>query len=168
MLGRRGSYRWTTLIHATLHISDVTDKCISWLSNITFDWRHVMEMAVESNNQTHCFITFFALYLTRFRWKLHKWATSWQNQQNDYAPSEDSDQPGQPPSVIRILGIHQVDQSLCCALSGLLRTQAFLMRTAKTLIRPGRCPGWSESSLGTQTILLVLSWGGSNNEQKQC
>ena len=23
----------------------------------------------------------------------------------------------------------------------------------------GRCPGWSESSLGAQTILLVLSWG---------
>ena len=24
------------------------------------------------------------------------------------------------------------------------------------------CPGWSESSLGTHAILLVLSWGGSN------
>ena len=36
------------------------------------------------------------------------------------------------------------------------------MRTAKTLIRLGGCPGWSESSLGAQVILLVLSWGGSN------
>ena len=36
------------------------------------------------------------------------------------------------------------------------------MRTAKTLIRLGRCPGWSESSLGGHPILLVLSWGGSN------
>ena len=35
------------------------------------------------------------------------------------------------------------------------------MRTVKTLIRMGGCPGWSKSSLGTQTILLVLSWGGS-------
>ena len=35
------------------------------------------------------------------------------------------------------------------------------MRTAKTLIRLGRCPGWSESSLGTHAILFVLSWGGS-------
>ena len=35
------------------------------------------------------------------------------------------------------------------------------MRTAKTLIRLGGCPGWSESSLGAQIILLVLSWGGS-------
>ena len=29
------------------------------------------------------------------------WAASWQNQQNDCAPSEDSDQPGHPPSLIR-------------------------------------------------------------------
>ena len=31
------------------------------------------------------------------------------------------------------------------------------MRTAKTLIRLGRCPGRAESSLGAQVILLVLS-----------
>ena len=37
-----------------------------------------------------------------------KWAASWQNQQNDCAPSEDSDQPGHPPSLI----------SLRCALNG--------------------------------------------------
>ena len=36
-----------------------------------------------------------------------------------------------------------------------------ILGTAKTLIRLGRCPGWSESSLGTMAILLVLSWGGS-------
>ena len=38
------------------------------------------------------------------------------------------------------------------------------MRTAKTLIRLGGCPGWSESSLGAQAILLVLLWGGSYYE----
>ena len=42
----------------------------------------------------------------------------------------------------------QSDQSLRCALNWKLRTQAFFMRTAKTLIRLGGCPGWSESSLG--------------------
>ena len=26
-----------------------------------------------------------------------KWATTWQNQQNECAPSEDSDKPGRPP-----------------------------------------------------------------------
>ena len=44
------------------------------------------------------------------------------------APSEDSDQLGHPLSLI----------SLRAALNGWLRTQAFFMRTAKTLIRLGR------------------------------
>ena len=65
------------------------------------------------------------------------------------------------------LGICPVwlESSLCTqwvakgALNGLLRTQAFFMQTAKTLIRLGG----SESSLGTHAILLVLSWGGSYN-----
>ena len=35
------------------------------------------------------------------------------------------------------------------------------MRTAKTLIRQGGYPGWSESSLGAHATLLVLSWVGS-------
>ena len=30
------------------------------------------------------------------------WAATWQNQQSDCAPSEDSDQPGHPPSLIRV------------------------------------------------------------------
>ena len=34
------------------------------------------------------------------------------------------------------------------------------MRTAKTLVRLGECPGWSESLLGEQVILLVLSCCG--------
>ena len=33
------------------------------------------------------------------------WAVSWQNQQNDCAPSEDSDQPGHPPSLIRVFAV---------------------------------------------------------------
>ena len=34
------------------------------------------------------------------------WATTWQNQQNECAPSEDSDQPGHPPSLIRVFAFH--------------------------------------------------------------
>ena len=37
----------------------------------------------------------------------YMWATSWQNQQNDCAPSEDSVQPGHPPSLIRVLAVLQ-------------------------------------------------------------
>ena len=41
------------------------------------------------------------------------------------------------------------------------------MRTAKTLVRLGGCPGWSGSSLGAHAILLVLSCGGSYCECEQ-
>ena len=53
----------------------------------------------------------------------------------------------------------QSDQSLRYVLNEKLRTRAFFMRTAKTLIRLGG----PESLLGAHAILLVLSWGGSNN-----
>ena len=43
----------------------------------------------------------------------------------------------------------QSDQSLLCA-QWVVRAQGFFMRTAKTLIRLGGCPGWSESLLGAQ------------------
>ena len=35
-----------------------------------------------------------------------KWAATWQNQQNECAPSEDSDQSEHPPSLIRVLAVH--------------------------------------------------------------
>ena len=44
------------------------------------------------------------------------------------------------------------DQSLRYALNGYLRTQVFFLRTTKTLIRLGGCLGWSESSLGAQSL----------------
>ena len=36
------------------------------------------------------------------------WAALWQNQQNDCAPSEDSDQLGHPPSLIRVFPVRSV------------------------------------------------------------
>ena len=33
------------------------------------------------------------------------WAATWQNQQNGCAPSEDSDQPGHPPRLIRVFAV---------------------------------------------------------------
>ena len=33
------------------------------------------------------------------------WAATWQNQQNECAPSEDSDQPGHPPGLIRVFAV---------------------------------------------------------------
>ena len=70
------------------------------------------------------------------------WAATWQNQQNDCAPSEDSDQPGHPPGLIRVFAVHsmgtlrqqrlwsdqadaQADLSLRCAHTHFVR---FVMR----------------------------------------
>ena len=36
----------------------------------------------------------------------HIWAAAWQNQQETCAPSKDSDQPGHPPSLIRVFAVH--------------------------------------------------------------
>ena len=33
------------------------------------------------------------------------WAVTWQNQQNECAPNEDSDQPGHQPSLIRVFAV---------------------------------------------------------------
>ena len=33
------------------------------------------------------------------------WAATWQNHESEYALSEDSDQPGHPPSLIRVFAV---------------------------------------------------------------
>ena len=66
-------------------------------------------------------------------------------------PSEDSDQPGHLPSLIRVLAVHMKKAWVL----------SYPLSAQRRLIRLGGCPGWSESSLGA-VILLVLSWGGSN------
>ena len=63
------------------------------------------------------------------------------------APSKDSNQPGHPPSLI----------SLRCPHEEALGPKLPRKRTAKTLFRLGRCLGWSESLLGAQVILFVLT-----------
>ena len=37
------------------------------------------------------------------------WATTWQNQQNECAPSKDSDQPEHPSSLIRVFAVHSME-----------------------------------------------------------
>ena len=63
----------------------------------------------------------------------------------------------------------QSDQSLRCALNGKLRTRCFFMRTAKTLIRLGGCPGLSQFSLGAHSFCWfchVAAQIKSNNHTK--
>ena len=68
------------------------------------------------------------------------------------APNKDSDQPGHPPSLIRVFTVHMKKPWVYLS---------YPLSAWRTLIRLGRCPGWSESLLGAQVTLLVLSWGGS-------
>ena len=46
----------------------------------------------------HCMFCFFTYKVI--------WAATCQNQQSDCAPSEDSDQPWHPPSLIRVFAVH--------------------------------------------------------------
>ena len=62
-----------------------------------------------------------------------------------------TDQPGHPPSLIRIFTVRMKKAWFLC----------YPVSAQWRLIRLGGCPGWSESSLGAKVILLVLSWGSS-------
>ena len=55
----------------------------------------------------------------------------------------------------------QTDQSLHSPHEETMDPCLPIEHTAKTLIRLGGLPGWSESSVGAQVILLVLSCSGS-------
>ena len=68
-----------------------------------------------------------------------------------FAPSEDSDQPGHPPSLIRVFAVRMKKAWVLI----------YPLSVQRRLFRLGRCPGWSESLLGAHTTLLVLSRGSS-------
>ena len=61
------------------------------------------------------------------------WAATWQNQQNECASSEDSDQPGHPPSLIRVFAVR-------------------VRKLGSSATHWCRCPGRSESSLGAHSF----------------
>ena len=75
-------------------------------------------------------------------------AGTWQNPHKDCDPSKGSDQLAHPYSLIR-------DSAVClkkvCDLS-------CPKSTKWRLIKLGKCPGWSESSLGAQVILFLLQF----------
>ena len=89
-------------------------------------------------------------FLKRFQYENR--AKAWQNQQNDLCAQR---------RLRSVWASAQSDQSQSCPPEAKLGPKLPTERTAKTLIRLGGCPGWSESSLGTKVILLVLSWDGS-------
>ena len=85
------------------------------------------------------------------------WAVTWQKQQSDCVPSEDSDQPTQISLGIRQGGCSGWSESS-------LGTQSDQPSQISLGIRQGGCPGWSESSLGTQSLCwFVMSQLNSNS-----
>ena len=47
----------------------------------------------------------FQLWVSQSMDNLKIWAATWQNQQNECAPNEDSDLPGHPPSLISVFAV---------------------------------------------------------------
>ena len=66
-------------------------------------WKENVENAknVKTKMRKMLKLTFFAFF--------NIWAATWQNQQNECAISEDSDQPGRPPSLIRVFAVRSMD-----------------------------------------------------------
>ena len=72
----------------------------SWfiVSSERLEWRMESATLVLQGKQSNNRVTSRPLLGTN-------WAASWQNQQCGCAPSEDSDQPGHPPSLIRVFAV---------------------------------------------------------------
>ena len=100
---------------------------------------------------TRCFWYSYKSMVQKLHQSMHIWAASWQNQQSDYAPSEDSDQPGHPPSLIRVFAVRMKKAWVF----------NYPLRAQRRLIRLGGCPGWCAGLMwvfaGHTVTLLVLS-----------
>ena len=91
-------------------------------------------------------------FYMKYQQVIFKWAAIWQNQQMNCAPSEDSDQPGHPPSLIRVF---TVGMKKAWVLS-------YPMRGSEDSDQTGRMPRLIWVFTGHTLILLVLSCRGSN------
>ena len=78
-----------------------------------------------------------------------KWATSWQNQQVACAPSEDSDQHGHPPSLIRVFTVG-------------MKKAWFLSYPMSAHAQRRIWSDWADGFVMKQTGRMVLSWGNPN------
>ena len=85
-------------------------------------------------------------------------AATRQNQQNECAPSEGSDQPGHLPSLIRVFAVRMKKAWV----------HSYPLSAQRRLIRLGGCQGWSESSLGAQSLCWVCHVAAHNKKKKRC
>ena len=85
-----------------------------------------------------------------------KWATTWQNQQSECAPSEDSDQPGYPPNLFSIFAVQLVAKG-----------PSFLHADSEESDQTVRMPRLIWVFAGRTATLLVLSCRGSNSTRSK-
>ena len=119
-------YRYSRIIHTDLAFQTMIKKLVPHENSL------LCFSALGSRNQSST----WSLQENRLRWTFNNsswyffpyahvsivniWVATWQNQQNECAPSEDSDQPGHPPSLIRVLAVHMKKP---CVLNYPLSTQ---------------------------------------------
>ena len=109
------------------------------------------------------FILYYPWHCMKNRWGLdsipcitiYKWAASWQNQQCGCAPSEDSDQPGHPPSLIRVFAVRMKNAWVLSLATHWVHSE--------DSDQTGRMPRLIWVVAGRTLTLLVLSRGGSNH-----
>ena len=90
------------------------------------------------------------------------WAATWQNQQNDCAPSEDSDQPGHPPSLIRDFAVRMKKAWVrSYPLSAQRRLRSDWAFHSEDSDQTGRMPILIWVFAGRTVTLMVMSCRGS-------
>ena len=136
---------------------------ISMLSNglLPIVWfSHALQNELKGMYNTFCKGDPFEVRIS------HKiWAASWQNQQNGCAPSEDSDQPGHPPSLIRDFTVRMMKAWVPSYPLSAQRRLWSDWADAKTQISLDIRPVWSETSLSAWWKLgsLVTHWAHSED-----
>ena len=107
-----------TKLRTTVQYKNST-RC-GWISR---KWQH-SKGCWSSHRQNDHFPCCIRMWKSSFAWTI--WAASWQNQQSECAPSEDSDQPGHPPSLIRVCAVRfNVEGQIICPLTNNLSFDMF-------------------------------------------
>ena len=99
---KQSSFKWNLYVHLTV-----------WVILISKDQERIsMSIVTRKESKTHretLMPGMSKLVASRQHISLilQKWTATWQNQQTECSPSEDSDQPGHPPSLIRVFACVQ-------------------------------------------------------------
>ena len=78
-----------------IYIFYLVNRCVTLIHYIKCDLHP--SNSLQDTRRNH--------WTMKYKSLTYKWAATWQNQQCGCAPSEDSDQPGHPPSLIRVFAV---------------------------------------------------------------